>query len=77
MMMIMIKSKIERRLMLNERNLKGRIKVKVPIIQVGISVRTQIMFLVFQSIQGKIKSLEIKRVTDLLKTLKHLENQIL
>ena len=77
MMMTMIKSKIERKLMLNERNLKGRIKVKVPIIQVGISVRTQIMFLVFQSIQGKIKSLEIKRVTDLLKTLKHLENQIL
>ena len=77
MMMIMIKSKIERRLMLNERNLKGRIKVKVPIIQVGISVRTQIMFLVFQSIQGKIKSLEIKRVTDLLKTLKLLENRIL
>ena len=77
MMMTMIKSKIERKLMLNERNLKGRIKVKVPIIQVGTSVRTQIMFLEFQSIQGKIKSLEIKRVTDLLKTLKHLENQIL
>ena len=77
MMMTMIKSKIERKLMLNERNLKGRIKVKVPIIQVGTSVRTQIMFLEFQSIQGKIKSLEIKRVTDLLKTLKLLENRIL
>ena len=77
MMTTMIKSKIERRLMLNERNQKGRIKVKVLIIQVGKLVRIQIMFLEFQSIQGKIKSLEIKRVTDLLKTLKLLENRIL
>jgi len=77
MMMTMIKSKIERRSMLNERNLKGRIKVKVLIIQVGTLVRIQIMFLEFQSIQDKIRSLVIRRVTDLLKTLKLLENLIL
>lgn len=62
---------------LKERNQKELIKVKVQTIPVEILVRIQTMCLEFQSIQNRIKTLLIRKVIDLLKTPKLLENQIL
>lgn len=62
---------------LKERNQKELIKVKVQTIPVEILVRIQTMCLEFQSTQNRIKTLLIRKVIDLLKTPKLLENQIL